>query len=226
MRTATAVVFAWIGAVEAAPLPSRGGRVVIAREPKKSRAGEKAERAVQDDAGPETTGRGGRGPVPGGGTKMAEFRPPLPPFTAETAARRVRAAEDAWNTCVPEHVSLGYSLDSVWRSRTAFLRGRAAVVRLLGRKWGRELDYRLVAEPWTFSGDRMAVRLVYEWRDDSGNWFRSYSNDNWRFDPDGLITHSYASVNDMPISDAERKLRWDRAGGRPADQPGLSELGF
>jgi len=152
-------------------------------------------------------------------------RPPLPPFTAETAARKARAAEDAWNTREPERVALAYTEDSVWRNRAEFLAGRAEIVAFLKRKWARELDYRLIKEVWTFAGNRIAVRFAYEWHDDSGHWFRSYGNENWEFAENGLMRRRIASINDLPIAESERKYRWP-LGPRPDDHPGLSELGL
>jgi hypothetical protein len=152
-------------------------------------------------------------------------RPPLPPFIAETAARKARAAEDAWNTREPERVALAYTEDSVWRNRAEFLAGRAEIVAFLKRKWARELDYRLIKEVWTFAGNRIAVRFAYEWHDDSGHWFRSYGNENWEFAENGLMRRRIASINDLPIAESERKYRWP-LGPRPDDHPGLSELGL
>jgi nuclear transport factor 2 (NTF2) superfamily protein len=157
---------------------------------------------------------------------MTETRPPLPPFTRETAARKARAAEDGWNSCNPELVSLAYTADSVWRNRAEFLQGRPAIVAFLTRKWARELEYRLIKEVWAFADDRIAVRFAYEWHDDSGNWFRSYGNENWEFDKGGLMRRRIASINDLPIGAAERKFHWDRAAPRPAEHPGLSDLGL
>lgn len=153
-------------------------------------------------------------------------RPPLPPFTRETAVQKVRAAEDAWNSRDPERVALAYTEDSVWRNRAEFLRGRAAIVDFLTRKWARELDYRLIKEVWAWAGDRIAVRFAYEWHDDSGTWYRSYGNENWEFDENGLMRRRLASINDLPIPSSERKFHWDRSGPRPADHPGLSDLGL
>jgi nuclear transport factor 2 (NTF2) superfamily protein len=153
-----------------------------------------------------------------------DARPPLPPFTRETAIQKVRGAEDAWNSCDPERVALAYSPDSIWRNRAEFPRGRAEIVGFLRRKWARELDYRLVKEMWAFGGNRIAVRFAYEWHDDAGNWFRSYGNENWEFDENGLMARRHASINDLPIKEAERKYHWDRKGPRPADHPGLSDL--
>ena len=152
-------------------------------------------------------------------------RPPLPTFTAETAAEKVRKAEDAWNTRDPATMALAYSEDSRWRNRAEFIRGRAEIEAFLARKWTRELDYRLTKELWTFNGNRIAVRFAYEWRDDSGNWFRSYGNENWEFDVDGLMRLRIASINDVPIIESERKFRWP-LGRRPDDAPALSELGL
>ncbi|MFZ5782820.1 MAG: DUF1348 family protein [Pseudomonadota bacterium] len=157
---------------------------------------------------------------------MAESRPPLPPFAHDTAVQKVRGAEDGWNSCDPHRVSLAYSPDSRWRNRAEFINGRAEIVSFLSRKWSKELDYRLIKELWAFTGDRIAVRFAYEWHDDSGNWFRSYGNENWAFGPDGLMRTRYACINDLPIRETERKFRWDRSGPRPADHPGLSDLGL
>jgi len=152
-------------------------------------------------------------------------RPPHPPFTAETAAQKARGAEDAWNSRDPAKVSLAYTSDSVWRNRAEFLQGRAAIQAFLSRKWAKELDYRLIKEVWTFAGDRIAVRFAYEWHDDSGNWFRSYGNENWEFADNGLMRHRIASINDLPIASADRKFHWP-LGARPKDHPGLSDLGL
>lgn len=152
-------------------------------------------------------------------------RPPLPPFTDETAAQKARMAEDAWNSRDPERVSLAYTVDSEWRNRAEFVTGRDQIVGFLTRKWARELDYRLIKEVWAFSGDRIAVRFAYEWRDDSGQWYRSYGNENWEFDAEGLMRRRIASINDLPIMESERKFHWP-AGARPADHPGLGDLGL
>jgi uncharacterized protein len=152
-------------------------------------------------------------------------RPPLPPFTRETAIEKVRLIEDAWNSRDPERLALGYSENSRWRNRAEFLNGRAEVTAFLRRKWSRELDYRLIKELWAFGGNRIAVRFAYECHDDSGNWFRSYGNENWEFDDDGLMRTRYASINDLPISESDRKFHWP-LGRRPDDHPGLSDLGF
>ncbi|MET7612687.1 nuclear transport factor 2 family protein [Streptomyces seoulensis] len=152
-------------------------------------------------------------------------RPPLPPFTRESATEKVRLAEDGWNSRDPHAVSLAYSSDSRWRNRAEFLSGREAIVAFLTRKWDRELDYRLVKELWAFGDDRIAVRFAYEWHDDSGNWFRSYGNENWEFDGEGLMRTRIASINDLPIEESERKYRWP-LGRRPDGHPGLSELGL
>lgn len=154
---------------------------------------------------------------------MDERRPPLPPFTAESAAEKVRLAEDAWNSRDPDRVALAYSLDSRWRNRADFIEGRAAIVAFLRRKWVRELDYRLIKELWAFDGARIAVRFAYEWRDDSGSWFRSYGNENWEFDADGLMRWRIASINDLPITATDRLFHWPQ-GRRPDDHPGLSDL--
>jgi nuclear transport factor 2 (NTF2) superfamily protein len=152
-------------------------------------------------------------------------RPPLPPFTAETAAQKARLAEDVWNSCDPERVSLAYTEDSAWRNRAEFVTGRTEIVGFLTRKWARELDYRLIKEVWAWNGNRIAVRFAYEWHDDSGQWFRSYGNENWEFDEAGLMRRRVASINDLPIAESERKYHW-QLGRRPDDHPGLSELGL
>jgi uncharacterized protein len=157
---------------------------------------------------------------------MPEVRPPLPPFDRETAIAKVRAAEDAWNTCDPKRVSLGYTVDSKWRNRSEIFEGRGRIVEFLTRKWNREIDYRLIKELWAFTDNRIAVRFAYEYRDDSGNWFRAYGNENWEFDANGLNRRRHASINDLPITEAERKYHWDRRGPRPKDHPGLSDLGL
>ena len=154
-----------------------------------------------------------------------ETRPPLPPFTPDTARQKARAAEDAWNSREPVRVSLAYTPDSEWRNRAEFFSGREAIVAFLQRKWARELDYRLIKEVWAFANDRIAVRFAYEWHDDSGSWFRSYGNENWEFDASGLMRKRYASINDLPIREADRKYRWT-LGRRPDDHPGLSDLGL
>jgi len=154
-----------------------------------------------------------------------ETRPPLPPFTRETAIQKVRAAEDGWNTRDPERVSLAYTPDSIWRNRVEFVQGRAEIVGLLRRKWMKELDYRLIKELWAFTDNLIAVRFAYEWHDDSNNWFRSYGNENWEFDDRGLMAHRHASINDLPIREADRLYRWP-LGRRPDDHPGLSDLGL
>jgi uncharacterized protein len=156
---------------------------------------------------------------------MCEPRPPLPPFlSAEDAARKVRMAEDAWNSRDPDGVALAYTLDSQWRNRAEFLSGREDIRQFLIRKWRRELDYRLIKELWAFRDDRIAVRFAYEWRDDSGSWFRSYGNENWEFDAFGYMRRRLASINDLPIKASERLYHWP-LGRRPDDHPGLSELG-
>jgi nuclear transport factor 2 (NTF2) superfamily protein len=156
---------------------------------------------------------------------MAEARPPVPPYTLETAALKARKAEDAWNTRNPQQVALAYTVDSVWRNRAEFLRGREAIEAFLTRKWQRELDYRLIKELWCCHDNRIAVRFAYEWHDDSGNWFRSYGNENWEFDGHGLMRRRIASINDAPIAPAERKFHWP-LGRRPDDHPSLSALGL
>jgi len=152
-------------------------------------------------------------------------RPPLPPFDEDSAATKVRLAEDAWNTRVPARVALAYTIDSVWRNRAEFLVGREAIGQFLARKWARELDYRLIKELWAFTGNRIAVRFAYEWHDDSGNWFRSYGNENWEFDASGLMRRRIASINDLTIRENERKYHWP-LGRRPDDHPGLTDLGL
>jgi len=154
-----------------------------------------------------------------------ESRPPLPPFTRETAIEKVRKAEDAWNTRDPHKVALAYTVDSRWRNRAEFPAGRPEIVEFLTRKWQRELDYRLIKELWTFGDNRIAVRFAYEWHDDAGNWFRSYGNENWEFDDNGLMQRRFASINDLPIRQSERKFHWPQ-GRRPDDHPGLSDLGL
>jgi nuclear transport factor 2 (NTF2) superfamily protein len=152
-------------------------------------------------------------------------RPPLPPFDPETAAQKARMAEDAWNSRDPGRVALAYTSDSRWRNRAEIFQGREAIEAFLIRKWQRELDYRLIKEVWAFRGNRIAVRFAYEWRDDSGHWFRSYGNENWEFADDGLMRRRIASINDAPIAEEERKYRWP-LGRRPDDHPSLSDLGL
>jgi nuclear transport factor 2 (NTF2) superfamily protein len=152
-------------------------------------------------------------------------RPPLPPYTLQTAAQKARLAEDAWNTRDPARVAQAYTIDSLWRNRAEFLRGRVAIEAFLTRKWNRELDYRLIKELWTFQDNRIAVRFAYEWHDDSGNWFRSYGNENWEFDADGLMHRRIASINDAPIAESDRKFHWP-PGRRPDVHPSLSDLGL
>ncbi len=152
-------------------------------------------------------------------------RPPLPPYTPETAAQKVRMAEDAWNSRDPVKVAGAYTPDSRWRNRAEFLNGRDEIVAFLQRKWARVLDYRLVKELWACAGNRIAVRFAYEWHDDSGHWFRSYGNENWEFDANGLMARRHASINDLPIREEDRKYRWP-LGPRPEGHPGLSELGL
>ena len=156
---------------------------------------------------------------------MSEARPPFPPFTHETAVQKVRAAEDGWNSCNPERVSLAYTADSVWRNRSEFLQGRPRIVEFLTRKWNRELDYRLIKELWAFTENRIAVRFAYESQDQSGQWFRSYGNENWEFDVNGLMTARHASINDLAIKPAERLFHWP-SGRRPDDHPSLTDLGL
>jgi nuclear transport factor 2 (NTF2) superfamily protein len=152
-------------------------------------------------------------------------RPPLPPFTDETAAQKARLAEDAWNSRDPSRVTLAYTPDSQWRNRAEFITGRNAIEAFLARKWARELDYRLIKEVWAHAGNRIAVRFAYEYRDDSGNWFRAYGNENWQFDTDGLMEHRIASINEHPIMETDRKFHWS-LGRRPNDHPELSALGL
>ena len=156
-------------------------------------------------------------------TDPVEARPPLPPFTRESAIQKVRMAEDGWNTRDPERVALAYSPDSRWRNRAEFANGRREIVAFLARKWARELDYRLIKELWAYDGHRIAVRFAYEWHDDSHNWFRSYGNENWEFDENGLMRLRYASINDLPIGESDRKYHWP-LGRRPDDHLGLSAL--
>ena len=152
-------------------------------------------------------------------------KPPLPPFTLDSATQKVRLAEDAWNSRDPVRVSLVYTTDTRWRNRVEFPVGREQVRDLLQRKWAHELDYRLIKELWAHDGNRIAVRFAYEWRDDSGHWFRSYGNENWEFDAHGYMTRRFASINDLPIAEADRQFHWP-LGRRPDDHPGLSDLGL
>ena len=158
-------------------------------------------------------------------SSSTEQRPPLPPFTRETAILKVRLAEDGWNSRDAAKVALAYSLDTKWRNRAEFANNRQEAQAFLERKWKKELDYRLIKELWAFGDNRIAVRFAYEWHDDSGSWFRSYGNENWEFGEDGLMKHRYASINDMPIKESERKYHWP-LGRRPDEHPGLSELGL
>ena len=153
------------------------------------------------------------------------LRPPVPPFTRESAVEKVRLAEDGWNSRTPEKVALAYTEDSRWRNRAERFAGRERIVAFLTRKWDRELDYRLIKELWAYDGDRIAVRFAYEWHDDSGQWYRSYGNENWEFDESGLMRVRHASINDAPIQESDRAYHWP-LGRRPDDHPGLSELGF
>jgi len=157
---------------------------------------------------------------------MSEARPPFPPFSEDTAILKVRAAEDGWNGRNPARVALAYTEDSRWRNRAEIFQGRAAIEAFLARKWQRELDYRLIKELWAFTANRIAVRFAYEWHDDSGQWYRSYGNENWEFAENGLMARRHASINDLPIAEAARKFHWDASGPRPADHPGLSDLGL
>ena len=152
-------------------------------------------------------------------------RPPVPPFTRETAIQKVRLIEDAWNSREPEKMVLAYTPDSRWRNRAEFLNGRQEIVEFLKRKWAKELDYRLIKELWAFEGNRIAVRFAYEFHDDSGNWFRSYGNENWEFDENGLMRSRFASINDLPIKESDRRYKWP-LGRRPDGHPSLSDLGF
>lgn len=156
---------------------------------------------------------------------MSSTRPPLPPFTRETAIEKVRLAEDGWNSRNPQKVALAYTEDTQWRNRAEFVNNRAQAQAFLERKWRKELDYRLIKELWAFSDNRIAVRYAYEWHDDSGNWFRSYGNENWEFNEDGLMARRFACINDLPIEEAERKFHWPQ-GRRPDEHPGLSDLGL
>ena len=153
-------------------------------------------------------------------------RPPLPPFTEATAIQKVRMAEDAWNTRDPERVAAAYTEDSRWRNRAEFFQGRASIIEFLRRKWARELEYRLIKDLWAFHNDHIAVRFQYEWHDDSGSWYRAYGNEQWEFDDTGLMRRREASINDVPITAADRRFLWQPQGPRPADHPGLTELGL
>lgn len=152
-------------------------------------------------------------------------RPPLPPFTLESATQKVRLAEDGWNSRDADKVSLAYSLDTQWRNRAEFTSGRTEARQFLARKWNKELEYRLIKELWAFTENRIAVRYAYEWHDDSGNWFRSYGNENWEFGADGLMQRRFSCINDMPIKESDRKFHWP-LGRRPDEHPGLSDLGI
>lgn len=158
-------------------------------------------------------------------TAATNVRPPLPPFNAETAAQKARAAEDGWNTRDAVKVSMAYTEDSKWRNRAEIFQGRDKIVEFLNRKWAREIEYRLIKEVWAWTDNRIAVRFAYEWKDDSGHWYRSYGNENWEFDENGLMQARHASINDLPIKESERKFHWPQ-GRRPDDHPGLSELGL
>lgn len=155
----------------------------------------------------------------------SEARPPFPPFTRETAVQKVRGAEDGWNSRAPEKVCLAYTVDSRWRNRSEFINGRQEIIAFLTRKWATELDYRLIKELWAFDGNRIAVRFAYEWHDAEENWFRSYGNENWEFEPNRLMKVRHACINDLPIKDSERTYHWP-LGRRPDEHPGLSDLGF
>jgi uncharacterized protein len=158
-------------------------------------------------------------------TTNTESRPPFPPFNQETATQKVRMAEDGWNNRNPEKVALAYTIDSQWRNRAEFPVGREQIIAFLKRKWASEHEYRLIKELWAFNGNRIAVRFAYEWHNDKGEWFRSYGNENWEFNDQGLMQKRYASINDMPIKETERKFHWQQ-GRRPDDHPGLSDLGL
>ncbi len=158
-------------------------------------------------------------------SQKVELHPPCPPFNRETAIQKVRLAEDGWNTRDPKRVCLAYGMESRWRNRSEFIIGREQIIAFLTRKWSRELDYRLIKELWAFTGNRIAVRFAYECHDDSGNWFRSYGNENWEFTDDGLMAVRHACINDLPIREDERKFHWP-LGRRPDDHPGLSDLGL
>ncbi len=159
------------------------------------------------------------------GSAATTTRPPLPPFTRETATQKVRLAEDAWNSRDPGKVALGYSVDSRWRNRSEFVNGREEIIAFLSRKWAKELDYRLIKGLWVFGENRIAVRFSYEWHDDSGHWYRSYGNENWEYNDDGLMRRRFASINDLPINESDRKYRWP-LGRRPEGHPGLDDLGL
>jgi len=156
---------------------------------------------------------------------METTRPPLPPFSLASATEKVRLAENGWNSRIPEKVALAYTPDSEWRNRSEFVNGREAIVGFLTRKWQRELEYRLIKELWAFTENRIAVRFAYEWHDDSGNWFRSYGNENWEFEANGLMQKRFASINDVPIRQQDRQFHWPQ-GPRPDDHPGLRDFGF
>ena len=158
-------------------------------------------------------------------TTETSARPPFPPFTRESAIQKVRLAEDGWNTRDPQRVALAYTIDSRWRNRSEFMNGRNEIIDFLSRKWARELDYRLIKEMWAFTGNRIAVRFAYEWHDGSDQWYRSYGNENWEFNNEGLMVSRFASINDLPILASDRKYHW-ALGRRPDDHPGLSDLGF
>ena len=153
-------------------------------------------------------------------------RPPLPPFTYETAVQKVRMAEDAWNTRDPQRVALAYTEDSAWRNRSEFFSGRDAIVEFLTRKWAKEREYRLIKELWAYYENRIAVRFQYEYHDENGRWYRAYGNEQWEFTDEGFMRRREASINDVPIAESDRKFRWDAPGPRPADHPGLTELGL
>jgi uncharacterized protein len=157
---------------------------------------------------------------------MSDARPPLPPFTAATAAIKIRAAEDGWNGRNAQKVALAYTPDSRWRNRSHFLQGRAEIITFLTHKWQTEHEYRLIKELWAYTNNHIAVRFAYEWQDESGQWYRSYGNENWAFDAQGLMSDRHASINDVVIAESERKFHWDWSGARPDEHPGLVELGL
>lgn len=158
-------------------------------------------------------------------TSNTEIKPPLPPFSIETAKQKIRMAEDGWNTRDPQRVALVYTEDSVWRNRAEFPKGRSEIIAFLERKWAKEKGYRLIKELWAYTDNRIAVRFAYEWQDQHGAWFRSYGNENWEFNEQGLMQRRFASINDLPIAEEDRLFRWP-LGRRPDDHPGLSELGL
>jgi uncharacterized protein len=221
----------WRRSVELRTCPPARGRSTLwrvkcsRRIPPRERVARKLLRSAIEDFFPTMTDTTPNTIPTPQATPAPADRPPLPPFTRETAIQKVRMAEDSWNTRDPEKVASGYSLDSRWRNRAEFPNGRAAIIEFLKRKWAKELEYRLIKELWAFTGNHIAVRFAYEWRDDSGNWFRSYGNENWEYDEHGLNRLRYACINDLPIAEHERKYHWP-LGRRPDDHPGLSDLGL